>query len=81
MNKVVFTEGAPTPIGPYSQAIQSGSTLYCAGQVPIDMADYPAMNEVYATYFPRRAPARTTVQVSALPRGARIEIDAIAVAE
>lgn len=126
MNRIIFTEQAPGPIGPYSQAIRAGSTLYCAGQVPldpasgeiisgniaeqtrraldnlfavlgadrlsadnvvkttvflIDMADFPAMNEVYALYFPRQAPARTTVQVSALPRGARIEIDAIAVAK
>lgn len=126
MNRIIFTDQAPAPIGPYSQAIRAGSTLYCAGQVPldpasgeiisgsiaeqtrralqnlfavlgadrlsadnvvkttvflVDMADFPAMNEVYALYFPRQAPARTTVQVSALPRGARIEIDAIAVAK
>jgi 2-iminobutanoate/2-iminopropanoate deaminase len=36
------------------------------------------MNEVYARYFGENPPARSTVQVSALPRGARVEIDAIA---
>lgn len=125
MNKITFTEKAPTPIGPYSQGVRAGSTLYCAGQVPLDpktgqivsgdaaeqtrrvldnlfavlaandlssthvvkttvfladMADYPAMNEIYANYFQANVPARTTVAVAGLPRGARIEIDAVAVA-
>ena len=44
----------------------------------IDLADFAAMNEVYATYFPELPPARSTVQVAALPRGARVEIEAIA---
>ena len=126
MKKVISTPDAPKPAGPYSQAIRSGSTLYCAGQIPIDpktgelvaddiatqtrqvlrnlrgvlaaerfglqdvvkttvfladMRDYAAMNEAYAEALAGHAPARTTVEVSALPRGARIEIDAIAVAE
>jgi 2-iminobutanoate/2-iminopropanoate deaminase len=126
MNEVIFTDRAPAPIGPYSQAVRVGSTVYCAGQVSlnpasgqivlgnvaeqtrqaldnlcavlnaselscenvvkttvflIDMADYAVMNEIYATYFPRQPPARTAVQVTALPRGARIEIDAIAVVD
>ena len=126
MNEVIFTDRAPIPIGPYSQAVRAGLTVYCAGQVPLDpasgqivsgnvaeqtrraldnlcavlkaselscenvvkttvflldMADYAAMNEIYATYFPRQPPARTAVQVTALPRGARIEIDAIAVVD
>src|SRR3982074_594005 len=42
-----------------------------------DMGDYAAMNAAYAAVFAGHMPARTTVQVSALPRGARIEIDAI----
>lgn len=46
-----------------------------------DMRDYAAMNEVYGDAFGGGVPARTTVAVSDLPRGARIEIDAIAVAE
>jgi 2-iminobutanoate/2-iminopropanoate deaminase len=43
-----------------------------------DLAEFGAMNEVYATYFPSDPPARSTVQVAALPAGARVEIEAIA---
>ncbi len=43
-----------------------------------DMADFAKMNEVYGRYLGRRPPARTTIQAAALPRGARVEIDAIA---
>jgi 2-iminobutanoate/2-iminopropanoate deaminase len=43
-----------------------------------DLKDFEAMNEVYARCFGRHRPARSTVQVAALPRGARVEIDAIA---
>ena len=43
-----------------------------------DMNDFGAMNAVYATYFSAPAPARATVQVSRLPKDARIEIDVIA---
>lgn len=44
----------------------------------VDLADFSAMNEVYGKYFTNEAPARATVQVAALPKGARIEIDAVA---
>lgn len=125
MNKVIFTENAPAPIGPFAQAVRTGSTLYCSGQIAsdpktgelvpgdvaaqtrrildnlfavlganslgasnvvktsvflVDMADFAAMNEIYASYFGSHTPARTTIAVAGLPRGARIEIDAIAVA-
>ena len=44
-----------------------------------DMADFPAMNNIYAEYFGEdNAPARSTVQVAALPKGALVEIEAIA---
>ncbi|PYS95733.1 MAG: reactive intermediate/imine deaminase [Acidobacteria bacterium] len=43
-----------------------------------DLADFEAMNGVYACYFGTARPARSTVQVAALPKGARVEIDAIA---
>lgn len=43
-----------------------------------DLGDFGKMNEVYARYFPKDPPARATVQVSALPRGSKVEIDAIA---
>jgi 2-iminobutanoate/2-iminopropanoate deaminase len=49
------------------------TTVYLA-----DMNDFPAMNEVYATYFSSPAPARATVQAARLPRDARVEIDVIA---
>ena len=45
-----------------------------------DIQDFSAMNGVYATFFPENPPARTTVQVAALPRGVAIEIDTIALA-
>lgn len=125
MNKVIFTENAPAPIGPFAQAVRTGSTLYCSGQIGsdpktgelmpgdvaaqtrrvldnlfavlaannlgasnvvktsvflVDRADFAAMNEIYASYFDVHTPARTTIAVAGLPRGARIEIDAIAVA-
>jgi 2-iminobutanoate/2-iminopropanoate deaminase len=50
------------------------TTVYLA-----DMADFAAMNEVYASYFTDPAPARSTIQAAALPKNARVEIDVIAV--
>ncbi len=50
------------------------TTVYLA-----DLADFSAMNEVYASFFTTPAPARSTVQVARLPRDARVEIDVIAV--
>jgi 2-iminobutanoate/2-iminopropanoate deaminase len=119
----IATPHAPEPIGPYSQAIQSGNELYCSGQIPldpktgelitgdaaaqtervienlgailcaagyhyddvvkttiflVDMSDFPAVNGIYEKYFGMTKPARSTVAVAALPRGARVEIDCIA---
>jgi 2-iminobutanoate/2-iminopropanoate deaminase len=51
------------------------TTVYLA-----DMADFPAMNEVYARHFGTHKPARSTVAAAGLPKGARVEIDAVAVA-
>lgn len=51
------------------------TTVYLA-----DLNDFAAMNEVYGTYFAVPAPARATIEAARLPRDARIEIDAIAVA-
>ena len=45
-----------------------------------DLADFPRVNQVYAEFFQEPFPARATVQVAGLPRGARIEIDGIALA-
>jgi 2-iminobutanoate/2-iminopropanoate deaminase len=49
------------------------TTVYLA-----DMNDFPAMNEVYGSYFSSPAPARATVQAARLPKDARVEIDLIA---
>ena|SRR5215213_3388401 len=49
------------------------TTVYLA-----DLADFPAMNEVYATFFTAPQPARSTIQAARLPKDARIEIDVIA---
>jgi 2-iminobutanoate/2-iminopropanoate deaminase len=51
------------------------STIYL-----VDLGNFSVVNEVYATYFSGSPPARVTVQVAALPRGAQVEIDAIAMA-
>jgi len=45
----------------------------------VDLADFGRVNEVYGSFFPGEPPARATVQVAALPRGARVEIDCVAV--
>ena len=45
----------------------------------VDLGDFAVVIEIYATYFDEPAPARSTVQVAALPKGVRLEIDAIAV--
>jgi 2-iminobutanoate/2-iminopropanoate deaminase len=126
VKEVIYTDKAPKPIGPYSQAIKVGSWLFLSGQIPIDprsgdiiegdievqtrrvlenikailenagftlgdivkvtvylvdLNDFPRFNKVYSEYFKDRPPARTTVQVAALPRSVRIEIDAIAYKE
>jgi 2-iminobutanoate/2-iminopropanoate deaminase len=47
----------------------------------VDMGDFAAVNEVYARHFGDHRPARSTVAVAALPRGARVEIEAVAVVD
>lgn len=121
--KIIKTNEAPAPIGPYSQAIQFGNFLFVSGQVPLDpktgqlkngsieeetqmvmenieavlkaadmgfehvlkstifimdMQLFSIINEIYGRYFQENAPARETVQVAALPLGARVEISVIA---
>jgi 2-iminobutanoate/2-iminopropanoate deaminase len=126
---LISTAEAPAAIGPYSQAVRIGDTLYTSGQVPLDpatgtlvpggireqttrvlenltavlaeagldmsyvvkttvflksMADFAAMNEVYARYLAPEGegvvpPARSTVEVARLPKDALVEIDLIAV--
>ncbi|TXK62513.1 RidA family protein [Alkalisalibacterium limincola] len=120
----ISTEQAPAAIGPYSQAVRAGNTVYLSGQIPFvpatmelvsgdiaaearqvfdnlrgvceaaggsldrivrvgiyltDLADFNAVNEVMASVFAQPFPARSTIQVAGLPRGARVEVDAVMV--
>lgn len=121
--EIILTAKAPQPIGPYSQAIKTGNTLYVAGQLGLtingyidstsiesetvqalqnikaileaahmsfkdvvkstiyltDLGKFKNVNEIYAGYFNENPPARETVEVKALPKGAHIEISVIAV--
>lgn len=123
MKKPIDTSGKVSG-APYSVAIDTGSTVYVSGQVPLDartgklvpggikeqteqvfanlraalqeaglslhhvvkstvfmsdLGEFGAMNEVYAKQMPAPFPARSTVQVAALPLGAKVEIEVIAV--
>ena len=124
MKKIIKTEKAPLPIGPYNQAVVINNLVYLAGQIPIDpktnemikggvpeqtkmifqnikavleaagsslekivkatvflkdMNDFAAMNAVYAQYFKAEtAPARSTVQVTRLPKDVLVEIEIVA---
>ena len=123
-NKAISTPAAPAAIGPYSQAVQAGGTVYVSGQLPIDpatgefagadiasqtrqsltniqavlaqagmtmadvvkttvlladIADFGEMNQVYAQFFAEPFPARAAFQVAALPKGAKVEIECVAV--
>ena len=118
----IHTEDAPAAIGPYSQAVRSGRTVYLSGQIPLDPAtgelaggdfdaqvrrafdnlsavceaaggslahvqrlglyltdlgQFAAVNAVMAEYFEAPYPARSTIGVSALPKGATFEVDAV----
>jgi 2-iminobutanoate/2-iminopropanoate deaminase len=126
MKEIISTSEAPGAIGPYSQAVRSGSFLFCSGQIPLDpksgqiisgdiaaqtrrvldniaailkaedlsfdnvvkttifltnLGDFQTVNEVYGSYFKQDPPARSTVQVTALPKGANVEIEVIAIAD
>ena len=121
--KRIVTDKAPAALGPYVQAVDTGSTVYCSGQLGLDPAtgalaegvaaqtrqslanlravlaeagltladvvkttvfvqdlgDFGTVNEVYAEAFGQTVPARSCVQVAALPKGALVEIECIAV--
>ena len=62
----------------------SGSTLEAVVKTTVflkDMADFPKMNAIYAEFFTKDPPARSTVQVAALPKGGSVEIEAVAIAK
>ena len=118
----IQTDRAPQAIGPYSQAMRAGDTVYLSGQVAFDpatmqlltgdieaqarrvfenlkavaeaaggslahavkltifltdLANFAKVNEVMAGYFAKPYPARSTVGVAQLPRGAQIEIECV----
>lgn len=119
----VSTPNAPAALGPYSQAVDTGSTVYCSGQLGLDpatgnladgvqaqthqalknlqavlneaglsldnvvkttvfvqdLADFGTVNEIYGTYFHGGFPARSCVQIAALPKNVLVEIECIAV--
>jgi 2-iminobutanoate/2-iminopropanoate deaminase len=124
MKSIVVTPDAPKAVGPYSQAVLVGDTLYCSGQIPLDPASgevvvggvreqadrvfqnlravlraaamefsdvikttifttdlsrFAELNEVYSSYFSEPYPARSTVEVSALPRGVQVEVELVAI--
>ncbi len=73
------TEQVLTNLAMILEAAGSGLPLVVKTTVYLlDMADFSAMNEVYAKHFAGHRPARATVQAAALPKAARVEIDAIA---
>jgi 2-iminobutanoate/2-iminopropanoate deaminase len=80
-NVVAQTEQVMKNLGAVLEAAGCGfadvvrTTIYL-----VDMADFARVNEAYGRSFQAPYPARATVQVSALPRGARVEIDAVALA-
>jgi 2-iminobutanoate/2-iminopropanoate deaminase len=121
----IRTDGAPAPVGPYSQAVKAAGFVFSSGQIPLDpatgqlvagdvraeaemvfrnlaavleaagssldravkvlvfltdMADFGAVNEVYARWFKEPYPARSCVAVAGLPKGARVEIELVALA-
>ena len=79
MKKSVITaQKAPAAVGPYSHAVMAGDVLFTSGQLGLD----PVSGElIYANYFEGDTPARSCVQVAALPKGGLVEIEAVAVKE
>lgn len=122
--QIIHTDRAPAAIGPYSQAVRTGDTVYLSGQIPLDPAtgeivqgdmalqcrrafdnlkavceagggsldrivrlglyltdlgEFAGVNAVMAEYFAAPYPARSTIQVAGLPKGAAFEVDAVMV--
>ena len=122
--QIIHTDHAPAAIGPYSQAVRAGTTVYFSGQIPLDpatgnlvegdiaaqarrafdnlravaeaaggsldrivrlglyltdLSQFAAVNAVMQDYFAAPYPARSTIEVSGLPKGAAFEVDAVMV--
>ncbi|MCQ4345188.1 MAG: RidA family protein [Sulfolobaceae archaeon] len=75
MKEVVFTERAPKPIGPYSQAIKLGNLLFVSGQIPID----PATNEVVKGGIKEQT-ERVLENVKAILEAANMTLDDVVMA-
>ena len=118
----IHSDAAPAAIGPYSQAIRAGNTVYLSGQTPLvpatgqmaegdieaqarqafdnlkavceaaggsfdkivrlglyltDLGEFAKVNAVMQEYFQAPFPARSTIEVSGLPKGAAFEVDAV----
>lgn len=122
--QIIQTDKAPAAIGPYSQAVRVGDTVYLSGQIPLDpgtgllvegdiavqarrsfenlkavceaaggslsdivrlglyltdLDNFAAVNAVMGEFFKAPYPARSTIEVAGLPRGAGFEVDAVMV--
>ena len=122
--QIIHSDAAPAAIGPYSQAVRVGNTVWLSGQIPLDpstmelvsdeveaqarqvftnlvavahaaggtlanavrigifmtdLSQFAKVNAVMTEFFTAPFPARATVEVSALPRGAKVEVEAILV--
>ena len=122
--ETISTDSAPRAIGPYSQAVRAGNTVYLSGQIPLDPATgelvgggfesetrrvfdnlravaaaagatldhavrvtiyltdigrFPIVNGIMAEYFNEPYPARVTIGVASLPKGAAVEVDCVLV--
>src|ERR1051326_9122910 len=80
----IATNDAPKAIGPYSQAVlaAAGATFANVTRATVfltDLGNFQTLNGIYAEYFGDHKPSRSTVGVAALPKGANVEIDLIAV--
>jgi 2-iminobutanoate/2-iminopropanoate deaminase len=73
------TERVMENLGAVLQAAGAGFAQVVKATIFVaDLADFAVVNEVYGKRFPQNPPARSTVQVAALPKGARVEIELIA---
>ena len=84
MKKIISTPNAPAAIGPYSQGIDCGTFVVTSGQIPIDPAtgnivdgDITAQTRRSLENVKDQYPARSAVEVGALPKGALVEIETI----